>query len=321
MNNLVSVIIPVYNVEPYIETCLQSVTNQTITRGVECILVDDCGTDNSIQIAQRFVDTYQGNISFAILHHDQNRGLSAARNTGIRNSNGEYLFFLDSDDQIVTDCIEGFLRIVQEHPGIDLVQGLLKQDTPYMNQFLTKELPTYTEDWRYIKRALLNYDILPVCAANKMLRRQLIIDNDLFFKEGIIHEDNYWSFFLAKHVRSLAIYKEQCYLYTENCNSIMKAINREKEIHSYQTMIREFCANVDGFQRGAQRLCIYLLMDIMLRSQYYYSAEDRDDLFQQFCSVCNPVERLCLKRWYHVPVSSSQYNFWGRILEHLFRLY
>lgn len=87
----ISVIIPIYNVEPYIEDCLKSVATQTcLTQGVqlECILVDDCGKDQSIPICERFIDDYSGPIAFQILHHDHNRGLSAARNTGMQVAQG-----------------------------------------------------------------------------------------------------------------------------------------------------------------------------------------------------------------------------------------
>ncbi len=317
---LVSIIIPIYNVEPYIEACLQSVANQTMTEGVECILVDDCGTDESMQLVEQFVENYHGDIVFTILHHEHNRGLSAARNTGIQAAQGEYVYFLDSDDRITSTCMENFMQIIENHPDVDLIQGLLDQDSPYMMQFLQKDLPAYTENRKYIKRALLNYDMLPVCSANKMVRKQLIIDNDLFFKEGIIHEDNHWSFFLAKHVRSLAVYKKQSYLYTENDASITKAINREKEILSFQTMIRDFCANVDSYQRNAQRYCIFLVMDIVLRSKYYRSTEEKDDLFCRFYSVCNPIERLCLRRWNQAPLNSQHREWLNKLLLHLLKI-
>ena len=72
----VSIIIPVYNVELYVEECLQSVANQTMTEGIECIIVDDRGQDNSMDIVRHFVDDYQGAISFHILKHEKNSGLS-----------------------------------------------------------------------------------------------------------------------------------------------------------------------------------------------------------------------------------------------------
>lgn len=317
----ISIIIPIYNVEPYVETCLQSVVNQNMTEGVECILVDDCGADNSMQLAEQFVKNYQGEISFSILHHDHNRGLSAARNTGIRAAKGEYVYFLDSDDRITPTCMEDFMRIIEDHSGVELIQGLLDQDSPYMKQFQQKDLPVYTGNRKYIKRVLLDYDELPVCAANKMVRKQLIVENDLFFKEGIIHEDNHWSFFLAKYVKSLSVLKKECYLYTVNTSSITKVVNREKEIYSFQTIIRDFCANVDPYQKGAQRYCIFLLLDMVLRSKYYHSTEGKESLFHQFYSVCNPIERLFLKLWYKAPFGTWTHNQYGRLLQRLFKLY
>ena len=109
----VSIIIPVYNVEPYIEECLLSVSSQTMTEGVECIIVDDCGKDNSMSIAERFIEEYIGKISFSIIHHGSNRGLSAARNTGIKAAKGEYVYFLDSDDTITADCIQRMYAFIE----------------------------------------------------------------------------------------------------------------------------------------------------------------------------------------------------------------
>ena len=78
----ITVIIPVYKVEKFIERCLCSVMKQTYKKAFECILVNDCTPDNSMSIVQRIIDGYQGNISFRVINHEKNRGLSAARNTG-----------------------------------------------------------------------------------------------------------------------------------------------------------------------------------------------------------------------------------------------
>lgn len=90
---MISIIIPIYNVEAYIEDCLKSVVSQTcLMQGVqvECILVDDCGTDNSISIAEAIIDRINENedLTFKLLHHEHNRGLSAARNTGMEVAQG-----------------------------------------------------------------------------------------------------------------------------------------------------------------------------------------------------------------------------------------
>ena len=74
----ISVIVPVYNVAPYIAACLQSVMHQTCQDALECILVDDCGTDNSMEVVGEMLQSYEGPIGFKVVHHTQNRGLSAA---------------------------------------------------------------------------------------------------------------------------------------------------------------------------------------------------------------------------------------------------
>ena len=297
MSIRISIIIPVYNVEPYILQCLHSVANQTVTKGIECILVDDCGGDHSIKIAEDFINSYKGNLEFKLFHHQVNGGLSAARNTGIREAQGDYVYFLDSDDMITSDCLEGFLKIIKEHPNVDLIQGLIDQDSLYMNQFSTKEYPTYTDDRKYIKRAILDYDELPVCAANKMVRRQLIIDHHLFFKEGIIHEDNYWSFFLAKHVNSLGVYPEKCYIYTVNPISITKDINISKEIHSSRILVEDFCNNIDDFLKGEQKATILYHLNMIFNNHYYDNAVQKQELFNCLYQRCNILEKCTLRLW------------------------
>ena len=101
----VSLIIPVYNVSEYIERCMHSVMAQTYT-DIECIIIDDCGTDDSMAKCEQMIREYEGPIKFLILHHEHNRGLSAARNTGIHQTIGKWFYFLDSDDEITPHCIE-----------------------------------------------------------------------------------------------------------------------------------------------------------------------------------------------------------------------
>lgn len=86
----VSIIIPVYNVAPYVEECIQSVLRQDY-KNLEIIIIDDCGTDNSMELVEKLVKNSSRDI--VILKHDYNKGLSAARNTGIRRATGDYIFF------------------------------------------------------------------------------------------------------------------------------------------------------------------------------------------------------------------------------------
>ncbi len=89
----ITIVIPIYNVAPYISDCLHSVMNQTYQGEIECLLIDDCGLDNSMEVAENVLSNYHGKIKFRIYHHEYNRGLSAARNTGIEHATGEYIYF------------------------------------------------------------------------------------------------------------------------------------------------------------------------------------------------------------------------------------
>lgn len=144
----ISIIIPVYNVAQYIEECLNSVIAQTYMGDMECLIVDDCGTDDSIAIAKRIIQDYQGNIKFQILYHEHNRGLSAARNTGIEASTGDYLYFLDSDDSIIPECLELMVEILEKYPKAEIVQaGAIVSEKEYKwLEIEEKDLPEYSND-------------------------------------------------------------------------------------------------------------------------------------------------------------------------------
>ncbi len=111
---LVSIGIPVYNVEPYIEKCLLSVLNQTY-QNLEIIVVDDLGTDNSMQIVEQLQQTHPNGHLINIIKHRKNKGLGEARNTVINSANGKYLYFVDSDDYIELGTIELLVKEAETH--------------------------------------------------------------------------------------------------------------------------------------------------------------------------------------------------------------
>lgn len=306
----VSIIIPVYNVEPYIEECLHSVYEQTTDTEIECLIVDDKGNDNSIHIAETFVATHndKAKTKFKIIYRDKNGGLSAARNTGIKAAKGDYLYFLDSDDTIVPQCIENLLNIADKHGGVDLLPALYIRENDKMSQFGKHSFPEFSDDREFIKRSLLDYDKIPVTAANRLVRRELILENKLFFKEGIIHEDNYWTFFLAKYVQRMAFCAEKLYYYRETPGSITKEPNIEKESYAFSTIIKDCCDNIDDYEKGAQKRFILLHLLTMYANKYYHSIEDFGKLKHYFSNHNSLIEKLLLYIIFHVKLDSLTYR-------------
>lgn len=185
----ISVIIPVYNVEPYIAECLQSVMCQTYTGPLECILVDDCCKDNSIVIAEKLIADYKGPISFRILHHDHNRGLSASRNTGLEASSGEYVYFLDSDDFIETKTIEMLYNAISADDYAIAIS--------YFTKYINNEDSIYCADWIFDSPRIIESSqyasmvLMQQCnfASTAKLYDKSKMLNVLRFKEGKLNED------------------------------------------------------------------------------------------------------------------------------------
>lgn len=230
----ISIIVPVYNVENYIFTCLKSITNQDYAGSIECILIDDCGNDQSIYIAETFIKQYNGKITFKIINHCQNKGLSAARNTGIKNATGEYLLFIDSDDEITPKAITS-LTLPLQSGRFDFIIGdykvvgsdrkfpaLLLENNVFDNEIFTSFLQG---KWYMM-------------AVNKLVNRSFLLKNNLYFYEGIIHEDDLWSFNLAMKAKSMGVTTENCYIYKIREESITTTSNFERRYHS-RLIIRE----------------------------------------------------------------------------------
>lgn len=220
-NILVSIIVPVYNVEKYIIRCIDSILKQTY-RHIEVILIDDCGKDNSIDVARDYVaNNPQQDISFSIVSHEENKGPSAARNTGILNSTGKYLYFLDSDDELDSNCILLLLNSIEKYQaevaiGNNTIISNIN-DVRYIDSQLKAE---FISDNNTIFNSYLDglwYNV----AWNKLIRRDFIISKNLMFEVGYIHEDELWGYLLAAQTSKLSIVKEYTYKYYINPGSIM----------------------------------------------------------------------------------------------------
>jgi glycosyltransferase involved in cell wall biosynthesis len=120
----VSIIIPVYNAEKYITECFYSIANQTY-KNIEAIFVDDCSNDNSYNMLQELKERHEkeSEIQYKIVKHEINKKDCAARNTGIKEATGDYMFFIDNDDIIIPNCIDLLLNLAKKYPASEIIHG------------------------------------------------------------------------------------------------------------------------------------------------------------------------------------------------------
>lgn len=258
-----SIIIPIYNVAPYIEMCIRSVIEQTTTESIECILVDDCGTDNSVEIAENLLANYQGNIQFHLVHHEHNRGLSAARNTGVEKSCGEWLYFLDSDDSIIPVCIELMLDKANKYPQSEIVfagANATAKNFLWMDNS-KKNLPEYSEDPNWLQLSMLKRLYLGMAAWNKLISRHFFYDNKLFFIEGLILEDEVWNMQVARCLKSASFLTINTYNYTCREDSILSLYKDESRWKPLMKIWLEMAKHIEGNNRDmqAKAVCSYML--------------------------------------------------------------
>lgn len=243
MCSLVSVIIPLYNVEQYVEASLRSAFNQTYA-DIEYILIDDCSTDRTMEVVRRVMAECPHCKSLKIVRHEKNAGLSAARNTGIRNSSGKYLFFMDSDDELSGDCIERHVRALENSSADFTVANIEMVGSKSIH---TKQISVALEEKHpFVSFCARDWS---VSAWNKLYKSSFIKDNALQFVAGILHEDVLWSFALARHAGKIAVVNERTYRYKIRDDSITTKPNSPKRIESLlfilSTMRNQFSCDRD----------------------------------------------------------------------------
>ena len=260
----VSIIIPVYQVAPYIEDCLRSVMHQTYAGSMECLIVDDCGSDESIATVERMIAAYEGPVQFQILHHEQNRGLSAARNTGTMQAKGTYLYYLDSDDEMTEGCIETLMGMMMTHPELEMVQGNAVRYFPFNRSVVDVKqvsLPlavTNEECFYQLKQMQVN-------VWNKLIRRDLIVDNNILCLESVLYEDNLWSFDLLKVLKHAGFISKITYHHRVRPNSIMTGTDKRTMVLNYCTIYREILTHLTpGFEQDETEYYVNIII------QYYY---------------------------------------------------
>ncbi|MFX0558414.1 glycosyltransferase family 2 protein [Maribacter sp. CXY002] len=222
-NPLVSVIVPVYNVEAYLHRCVQSILEQSYTH-LEIILVNDGSADNSGEICDQLAQT-DNRIKVI---HQENNGVSAARNNALDIANGEYISFVDSDDWIHTRYIELLAKVLTEMDA-DIAECDKIYTHTYIEQQEVDEFsPVLLDKTSAIARSL-KYGIWGV--PYRMFRKTAV--GDVRFNKVTIAEDAFFTFEILAKVKSMGVLYDKLYYYYHNSESATKNSLSDKKIKEY----------------------------------------------------------------------------------------
>ena len=217
---MVSVIVPIYNVEEYLEECLESIRNQTYTN-IEVILVNDGSTDGSREICESYCEK---DIRFRLINQE-NQGQSVARNRGFKESIGQYIMFVDSDDVVNTDVLEVLLPYMKT--DVDIVECEMTREK---EAFFLNKIPTIVFEGNS-KEAILNciaFRAVKFCAFTKLYRREIV--EKIPFLEGYIYEDVFTGINYLNYIRKIIVVDYIGYYYRVRPNSTMTKSFNEKNL-------------------------------------------------------------------------------------------
>lgn len=263
MNKYISIVVPVYNVEDYLQQCLDSLLIQDISNDLyEIILVDDGSTDSSKKICDQYGINYKNIKCF----HKENGGLSDARNYGLNVAVGKYILFVDSDDFIHKNILGKLIRQCREQgePEIMFLQA--------RKVFQKGDIKKYDDKMRLDKLQLSHREAIhylaqrkkfPASACLKMVSRKFLMEKNIYFKKGQLSEDYEWSLFVILKASKYGCFNEDYYFYRQGreesiTNSVseahildlfsiilkMEKIALEKEYYVFSDDILKFAAYI-----------------------------------------------------------------------------
>lgn len=242
---MISIILPVYNVEQYLEECLESILNQTY-QNFEVICVNDASPDNSLKILEKYA---QKDNRFKIVSHKKNKGLSAARNTGLKNAKSEYIVCIDSDDKVLPTYLETLAKYKDKADCVEVNFQIFPEElVPMFSMFfenfnLNKPSGIYQISPNLLSRTLMS------CWC-KLLKKSIIDKYKIKFPEGRIHEDISFIYRYLLHCKNLYYINDKIYYYRKNNPNSITASNYQKILSANDTIksFSEVCEHVDTFK-------------------------------------------------------------------------
>lgn len=265
MSDLVSVIVPIYNVEPYLRRCLDSLAAQTY-QNLQIIMVDDCSTDHGPQIAQEYAD--QDPERFILIRREKNGGLSAARNTGMDAATGAWLAFVDSDDWVTEDYISSMYEVAQAD-GAELVVNCSMYLSDGISHFQLRDPCPNLVTQQTIHQIIAT---VVFTAPGKLYLHDLVKESQMRFPEDIWRcEDISTTIPFMTHCKKISILHKPTYNYFQRTDSLSNTNHKNVDLSFYpKTIQRMQDLSAPGFEQELEFRAIsellYGMPMIMVRS-------------------------------------------------------
>ena len=279
----VSVIIPVYNTEKYIVDCIESVLANEF-KDFEIVCVDDGSVDSSLSLMQKLEQEH----SCIKVVSQENKGQSAARNKALQIATGKYVYFLDSDDKISNNTL-GNLYNYLEADNLDVLyfSGDSFYDSPELEEEFDNLAEAYMRSGDYegwtdglsLVQQLRDKKDYSVSPCIQIIRRQFLIDNDISFYEGIIHEDNLFSFLVYFHARRAKCVNDIYFHRRVRESSVMTTEKTYKNLLGYYTCFLKEMDYVGShsFDDEHQNVLNGILRALKMNVRRHYLAIDTDE--------------------------------------------
>lgn len=302
---LVSVLVPVYKVEQHIERCARSLFEQTL-QDIEYVFVDDCSPDNSIAVLEKTAQEYPDR-QIKIVHHEKNKGLSAARNTAIRNATGKYWICCDSDDWVEPDMYESMLAVAEEENADIVCCGFVMEGE--INKVVSPDFVSETkEDIVDSKR----FGLFAGAQWNKLVRAELYQKHGILTLEGVnMWEDICVTYPLRLYSRK-TVYIPDCYYhYNVVGGSLSHGVDTDKLIQMSKAIkFLETVFEKNNLKEEAYTLLNNMKLHVVDGLLYNFSIDNLRLIRKTFpeANVWKYDEwdlRTKIKRWclFHVPMS------------------
>ena len=296
LNPKISVIIPIYNVEYYLEETLNSILNQTFIDNIEVLMIDDGSDDSSRLIMEKFAKKYDNFYAF----FTENTGVCATRNFGLDVAKGEYIHFMDSDDFLIYDTYEKLYKLAKKGNCDVVTSGHLRYDS---KKTWTIDISTQIfdiskkniENTNMTEHPELSWD-MPLW--NKIIKREFLSKNNIrFYHKQIVYSDNLFMIEVYSKAKNVTIMNDTTYCWRERevGTSMTRDfnLNRGNQIHEMATLVNNFLiANVSDKNVLTKKYTKLLIVDLfvfIMKVKREYPKENHEYLFESVYNIINLV--------------------------------